>query len=100
MELLKIDSNHDAYYLKNGDWKLVRDIERDDLLTLIQFVASNENIVMDECTDENDIRNPIEKTIYTQIYSVLQDLNVNRDLYLAEIDEQLDKLERDYDLLK
>lgn len=96
MELLRIDEQHDAYYLKNHSWSLVRDIERDDLLYLIQMVAENDEIEMAECTSDNEIINPIEKTIYLEVYSALKDLADNRETLLAEIDAEFEELERKY----
>lgn len=98
MDLLKIDGNHDAYFNKNGDWAAIRDIERDDLLALIRSVAASDSIELDECTADNEIRNPIERTIYQQVYKLLYDLDEHRDLYLAEIDAEFDELERRYRL--
>lgn len=98
MDLLKINENNDAFYNKNGEWASIRDIERDDLLSLIRAVADADSIELDECTKERDIRNPIEKTIYSQIYKVLRDLDENRALYLSAIEEEYDELERRYGL--
>ncbi len=96
MELLRIDDSHDAYYLKNGSWAAVRDIMRDDLLKLIQDIAESEEVLLAECTPDNEIRNPIERTIYLELYKVLKDLDENRELYLSEIRDSFDDLERRY----
>lgn len=98
MDLLKINENRNAFYYKNGDWAAIRDIQRDDLLALIRAVADNDQINLDTCASDDDISNPIERTIYVQIYKVLHDLDEKRDLYLSEIDTEFDALEQRYGL--
>lgn len=98
MELLKIDENHRAFFSRNGEWASVQDIERDDLLALIDKVAENNDIHLDECTAENDIVDQIEKTIYQQLYTILHDLDDKREAYLSDIDSEFDELERQYKL--
>jgi hypothetical protein len=98
MELLKIDEEQNGLFYKNGNWAAIRDIERDDLLALIKAVADNDNIELTPCSSEHDIKNPIEKTIYQEVYKVLKDLVDNRDTYEAEINKQFDDLEREYKL--
>ena len=88
MELLRIDDSHDACYLKNGSWAAVRDITRDDLLKLIQDIAESVEVLLAECTPDNEI--------YLELYKVLKDLDENRELYLSEIRDSFDDLERRY----
>lgn len=99
MELLKIDAEKNGLFYKNGSWAAIRDIERDDLLSLIKAVADNDGVELTSCSSEHDIKNPIEKTIYQESYKVLKDLVDNRDAYEAEIKEQFENLEREYKLV-
>lgn len=99
MELLKIDEEQNGLFYKDGSWAAIRDIERDDLLALIKAAADNDSAVLTPCSSEYDIKNPIEKTIYQEIYKVLKDLVDNRDVYEAEINEQFENLEREYKLV-
>lgn len=96
MELLKIDDSGDAFFKKDDKWASVRDIEKDDLLALIKAVAENNTVTLDECTSGRNINNPIEKTIYQEIYKQLKDLDEQREVYTAEIDKEFDDLERGY----
>ena len=98
MELLKIDAGKNGLFYKNGSWAAIRDIERDDLLSLIKAVADNDDVELTPCSPEHDIKNPIEKTIYQEIYKVLKDLVDNRAVYEVEINEQFENLERKYGL--
>ena len=98
MDLLKIDSGR-ALYLKNGDYVSVAAIEREDILQLIKAVAEHSDIVLDECDDDAKlIKNPIERTIYLELYDVLNDLDANRDAYLADLSEKFDAVESQYGL--
>ena len=67
--------------------------------SLIKAVADNDGVELTSCSSEHDIKNPIEKTIYQEIYKVLKDLVDNRDAYEAEIKEQFENLEREYKLV-
>jgi len=96
MELLKIDDSGDAFFKKDDKWASVRDIEKDDLLALIKAVAENNTVTLDECTSDRNINNPIEKTIYQEIYKQLKDFDEQRKVYTAEIDKEFDDLERKY----
>ena len=98
MELLKIDDSGDAFFKKDDKWASVRDIEKDDLLALIKAVAENNTVTLDECTSDRNINNPIEKTIYQEIYKQLKDLDEQREVYTAEIDKEFDDLEREYNI--
>ena len=96
MELLKIDDGRNAFFKKDDEWVSVRDIEQDDLLVLIKAVAENSTVILDECTSDRDIKNPIEKTIYQEIYKQLKDLDEQREVYTLEIDKEFDDLEQEY----
>jgi hypothetical protein len=96
MELLKIDASGDAFFNKDNEWASVRDIEQDDLLALIKAVAENSTVILDECTSDRDIKNPIEKTIYQEIYKQLKDLDEQREVYTVEIDKEFENLEQEY----
>lgn len=99
MNLLKIGDKHEGLFLKDGKWVSIASIEADDLVSLIEMVAKNEEtIVLDECSDEALINNPIEKTIYEEVYKVLNDLVINRQAYLAECQNKLSELEMKYGL--
>ena len=97
MDLLRINEQ-EGQFLKNGVWIPICDIERDDLLELIRATASNDHVGLAECNGDTPIRDPISMTIYEQVYKVLNDLDANRATYLASIDEEFDRLEREYGL--
>lgn len=98
MDLLKIDESNEAYFLKNGERVPITEIERDDLVELVAVASSNEKVSMDECTEKNDIVNPIAKTIYVHIYSTLKDLSDNRETYLHKAKEDIEALKKEYGL--
>lgn len=99
MNLLKIGDKHEGLYLKDGEWVSIASIEADDVVALIEMVAKNEEtVVLDECGDDNPITNPIEKTIYEEVFKVLIELVNDRGAYLAECQEKLSELEKKYGL--
>lgn len=97
MDLLRINKQ-EGQFLKNGVWVPISEIERDDLLELIRATANNDHVGLVECNEDAPIKDPISKTIYEQVYKVLNDLDINRATYLASIDEEFDRLEREYGL--
>ena len=97
MDLLRINEQEGQFF-KNGAWVPISEIERDDLLGLIKAAANHDHVGLVECNESTPIKDPIAKTIYEQVYKVLKDLDVNRTTYFASIDEEFDKLEREYGL--
>lgn len=97
MDLLRINEQEGQFY-KNEVWVPISDIERDDLLDLIEATANNDHVGLVECNESTPIKDPISKTIYEQVYKVLKDLDINRATYLASIDEEFNELEREYGL--
>lgn len=99
MILLKIDDKNQGFYRKGDDWAPIAAIEPDDLVALIEAVAvCDEAVSMDECNADKQIKNPVDKTIYEEVYRALRDLVDKRDAYLAECQSRLVELERSYGL--
>lgn len=92
MKLLKIDENHQASFLKDTEWIPIISIERDDLVLLIDAVAVEDNVELDECSDGLFIADPTAKLIYEKIYTVLKDLIDNRDDYLIQYKSDFEAL--------
>ena len=99
MKLLRINEQHQGFFLKNDDWVSMESIEKEDILYLIEAAAINE-IELDEPTEDLYINNPAAKTIYDQLFAVLKELNENREAYLADIDREFDELERKYGIVR
>lgn len=97
MKLLKIDSDHNGLFLKNGEWASIDSLQKEDIVYLIQTAAAN-HIEADEPTEERYIKHPASKTIYEKLLEVLIDLERNREIYLSEIDQEFNELEREYGL--
>lgn len=93
MKLLEIRDSHDAYYKKEGSWVPISAIEKGDILPLVKAVATLESVEMDECARTKNIANQIDKTIYVNLYELLNDLRNKKDVYLDEISRQFDELE-------
>lgn len=93
-KILCIDESHHAIFTRNGEWASISNIEPDDILTMVRIIAENPDALMDECSKENDIVDQIEKTIYTELYRKLKDLQENREAYLQEIEDEFSEYER------
>lgn len=100
MKLLKIDDSHEAFFKKDEDWVSVTAIERDDLASLIDAVAGEDQIELDECTQERFIVNPTAKLIYDNLYTTLKDLVENRDDCLKQYRDDFEALKVRYGLGK
>lgn len=99
MILLKIDEGK-GLYLKGNEFVSIASIEPDDLVTLIETIAKTEGPIRLDVYNNCDkqIVNPIEETIYEEVFKVLNDLYTHRDDYVAKCAEKLDELEKKYGL--
>lgn len=93
MELLSIDGNRCAYFARGAELIPISQIEKEDILHLVEAIATSESVEMVACDNEHPISNPIEQTIYENLYSALHDLSDKRDIYLKEIDEKFGAFE-------
>lgn len=93
MELLSIDENYKAYFVRGSNQVPISQIEKEDILHLVKIIATSESVAMIACDEEHPIKNPIEKTIYENLYAILHDLSDKRDIYLREIDEKFEAFE-------
>lgn len=93
MELLSIDANRNAYFARGTERVPISQIEKEDILHLVETVATTESVEMVACDEEHPIKNPIEQTIYENLYAALRDLSDKRDIYLREIDEEFEAFE-------
>jgi len=98
MKLLKIDESNNAYFSKDNEWVPIVSIERDDLLSLIDRLAVEEIVELDECNNALYIADPTARLIYKNIYNALKDLSDNRDDYLRSYKAEFEKLEKSYGL--
>jgi len=86
MKYLKIDDNK-GYYLLNGqDWKVIDEIDKNDLLKLLDL-ALGEEFEMDEY-NQDSIGNKAHQIIYNNIYEKLKELNNNQDRFNDESHSQ------------
>ena len=98
MKLLKIDESQKAFYRKENAWVPIVSIERDDLLALIDSLATADSVELDECSESLFIADPTARLIYENIYKALKDLSDNRDDYLREYRASFEDLKKSYGL--
>lgn len=100
MKLLEINDEHKAFFWKDGEPIPITSIERDDLTLLIDTIAADGEIEMDEVSKENPIDDPTAKLIYEHIYAALNDLIVNRDDYQKQWREEFESLKTHYGIVE
>lgn len=93
MELLSIDGNHRAYFAREAKFVPISRIEKENILHLVETIATSESVEMIARDDEHPISNPIGQTIFENLYAVLHDLSGKRSIYLKEIDEKFEAFE-------
>lgn len=83
MKHLKIE-NRKAYFKKGGDWMVVTDMTKEDLLNLAHAAIEEEDFETD-AYDEALLPNPAHKIIYKQINSQLMELHNRRAAFQEEV---------------
>lgn len=84
MELLSIDEHRNAYFARGVERIPISQIEKEGILQLIATIAASESATRIACDENHPTKNPIEQTIYENLYSVLHDLSENRGIYTLE----------------
>ena len=86
MKCLKIEDNKGWYCVVDEVWKPIDQINKTDLMKLINRTIEDDNFSMDEF-DESKIANQAHSIIYNSIYSKLTDLAKNRNSFRDESEE-------------
>ena len=82
MKHLKIEEQK-AYFSKGGNWMVVTEMTKEDLLNLAHAAIEEEDFEMD-AYDEALLPNPAHKIIYQQIHGQLTELHNRRATFLEE----------------
>ena len=97
MKLLKADSEQGFFLAEAGNYRVIDQITKEDLLRLVRSVL-NDDVEFDEY-DEEVIKNQAHQVVYKSIYRNLQSLKERRQefideserLYLAEYEKYKDE---------
>ena len=86
MNYLKISNGKGSFRNKDGEYKEIDTITKEDILYLLdEATDSTSNFEMDEITDDS-IKNEAHKIIYKSIYSKFSNLLSNKKQFLDECD--------------
>lgn len=91
MKVLEINNNH-GWYVLNGQSNPIIDINKDDILKLLDVLYSNEEIIMDSIDDGHSILNEAEKVIYENIYKYFIEFNNKKNTLKSEIENEFSEI--------
>lgn len=91
MKVLKIENNHGYYILENNQYEII-DINKDNILKLLNIIFDSDDISLDEISDENQILNDAEKIIYANIYEYLNNFIEKKEIIKKEIDDEFSEI--------
>jgi len=89
MKRLRIDSGRGQYILNGEEWRDVGEINRDDLLELVNL-ALTEDFEIDKFSPD-DLKNPAHQIVYKNLAERLVELQDNRDRFRDESESQFKK---------
>jgi hypothetical protein len=97
MKLLRIDNSAAEFLSKEGEYKFVDKLTKEDLLYLVDLALSDEDASFDEYT-EDALKNQAHQVVYKSLLQRLSDLHRRRKdfsdasarLYLAEYERYRD----------
>ena len=91
MKHLKIENNKGFYQLDNDEWKELDQLNKDDLMVLVdKAITADADFTMDEF-DVEKVSNKAHEIIYRNLYQKLSELLENRSRFKDE-SEQIYKL--------
>lgn len=95
MNYTKIDNSCVYFRLNEGvDWKLISDIQGDDLISLLEKALNEEEFELAEYDNEL-IKNEAHNIIYKSIYEKISEIRIDRenilDEHLQRYSEVIDK---------
>lgn len=98
MKILKIE-NERGYVIvpTNGDSskKKIEEVTKEDILTILKYMINNE-IEMDEVTEKNDLINPVQKLVYSELYNQFINFKEEKEKIIKEVDSKFIDAEKKY----
>lgn len=98
MKILKIENGKGfiaTSVSKHVSYKMIEETTKEDILDILDFAIFND-IEMDELTSDNDLLNPVQKTIYSNLYSQFDLFEKNKHDLIEEVDKKFKDAERKY----
>ena len=97
MKILKIEAGFGKFVDSLGHWKSVKEIGKEDLLRLLELLFNQNDIEMDECSNDNEIKTPAEKLIYQNLYTHLKKFSDEKEILKEKINEEIGKALTEYE---
>lgn len=92
MKVLEIKGNH-GYFNLNGNSNSIIDINKDNIFEILNVVFDNDEINLDEISEEKQILNDAEKIIYNSIYDYIISFISKKETIKKEISTEFIGLE-------
>ncbi len=98
MKILKIENKCGfiAFEL-NADFKYkkIEDTTKEDILAILDYAIEND-IELDKMAEENELVNPVQKTIYLSLYNEFSSFLNDKDEIIKEVDAHFKEAENKY----
>jgi hypothetical protein len=94
MQVLRVNEKKAEYSINGENFKSVKDIDRDDLFTILDIAYEQGSVEYDNSCDE--ILNDAEKTIYGQLIIQLSQFLQNAPAMKMEIDNLFEESLKKY----
>lgn len=91
MRVLKVIKNHGLYVL-NEEEKSILNINKEDILKLLDVLYLSQDIIMDPLDDSRIILNEAEKVIYENIYKYFEEFISKKADLKNEIENEFSEL--------
>lgn len=79
----------------NPNEKQIEETTKEDILNILDYMISND-IEMDEMTEENDLLNPVQKIIYSELYSHFSSFLTEKENIIKEVNDKFKEAENKY----
>lgn len=100
MKILRISDKNAEYSIDGINYTSITNISRDDLKVIVEYIMNNNDIILDEVTEENKIVNKAEEIIYADIYNKLNDLKDKKTTIIEKVELKFKNLIEKYELEK
>ena len=100
MKILRISDKNAEYSIDGINYTSITNISRDDLKVIVEYIMNNDDVILDEVTEENRIVNKAEEIIYADIYNKLNDLKDKKTTIIEKVELKFKNLIEKYELEK
>ncbi len=110
MKILKIESNKKnncGKFLnptiknpKDDDYKMIETITSKDVFDMIDYMMENDVEMDDYNNPNNQLPNPVQKTIYTSLYQNFTSIINKKEETKSEVNKEFETLEREFPSVK